>query len=107
MSTHGLKLGLFAQETGHHVGAWRHPDATVDDGTNFERFRHLAQVAEQAALHFVFLADTIAVRSDDPEAYGRTARATVFEPLTLLAALSATRQRIGLIATASTTYNEP
>ncbi|MDO9711493.1 LLM class flavin-dependent oxidoreductase [Paracraurococcus lichenis] len=102
-----LKLGLFVQETGHHLAAWRHPAATVDDGVSFARFHRLARLAEEASLHFIFLADTVAVRERDPAVLGRTARATVLEPLTLLGALAVTTERIGLIATASTTYNEP
>jgi N-acetyl-S-(2-succino)cysteine monooxygenase len=108
MSSRGsLKLGLFIQETGHHVAAWRHPQASVDDGVAFARYRDLARRAEAARLHFVFLADTVAVREKDPDVLGRTARASFLEPLTLLAALSVTTERIGLVATASTTYNEP
>jgi FMN-dependent oxidoreductase (nitrilotriacetate monooxygenase family) len=102
-----LKLGLFLQETGHHVAAWRYPGAQTDDGVNFERYRELADIAESAKFNFIFFADTIAIRETNPAVISRTARAAHFEPLTLLAALSVTTRRIGLIATVSTTYNEP
>lgn len=102
-----LKLGLFIQETGHHVAGWRHDGASTDDAVAFARYHHLARRAEEARLHFVFLADTIAVRERDPEVLGRTARGAFLEPLTLLSALAVTTSRIGLIATASSTYNEP
>jgi FMN-dependent oxidoreductase (nitrilotriacetate monooxygenase family) len=57
----------------------------------------------------IFLADGVAVRGEDIDALSRTAIRYVgqFEPLTLLSHLAAVTERIGLVATASTTYNEP
>ena len=103
-----IKLGAFLQNTGHHVAAWRHPDAWEGSGHNFAQYRHLAQTAEQAKFDMVFLADGVAVRRDhDLEALSRSGQIVHFEPLTLLSALSAVTEHIGLVATASTTYNEP
>ncbi|MFD6455657.1 LLM class flavin-dependent oxidoreductase, partial [Nocardia sp. NPDC060220] len=53
-------------------------------------------------LDSVFFADTLAV---GPRIERNTL--TVFEPITLLSAIAAVTERIGLIATASTSYNEP
>ncbi|MFG1478335.1 LLM class flavin-dependent oxidoreductase [Xanthobacter sp. V4C-4] len=102
-----LKLGLFIQETGHHVAGWRHEGASTDDAVAFSRYLHLVRRAEEERLHFIFLADTVAVRERDPEVLGRTARGAFLEPLTLLSALAVSTRRIGLVATASSTYNEP
>ena len=104
-----LKLGAFLYPTGHHVAAWRHPDAQADAGVNFAHYAALARKAEAAKFDLVFLADSVGVRGDDLPALSRTATRYVaqFEPLTLLSALSAVTERIGLVATASTTYNEP
>ncbi|HEY4386287.1 MAG TPA: LLM class flavin-dependent oxidoreductase [Ktedonobacteraceae bacterium] len=103
-----LKLGAFLQNTGHHVAAWRHPDAWEESGLNFAQYRQLAQTAERAKFDMVFLADGVAVRRDqNPNVLSRSGQIVHFEPLTLLSALSAVTEHIGLVATASTTYNEP
>ncbi|GHO84056.1 LLM class flavin-dependent oxidoreductase [Dictyobacter formicarum] len=103
-----LKLGAFLMNTGHHVAAWRHPDAREDGGLDFVHYRHLAQTAERAKFDMVFLADGVAVRRDqNPESLSRSGQIVHFEPLTLLSALAAVTEHIGLVATASTTYNEP
>ncbi|MET1114639.1 MAG: LLM class flavin-dependent oxidoreductase [Comamonas sp.] len=102
-----IKLGAFLMQTGHHIAGWRHPDAQADAGVNFRHYVQLAQKAEAAKFDAVFLADGVAVRSENIEALSRTARSEHFEPLTLLSALAAVTDRIGLIATASTSYHEP
>ncbi|GBD46842.1 LLM class flavin-dependent oxidoreductase [Methylopila sp. Yamaguchi] len=103
-----MKLNAFIHATGHHVAAWRHPDAQADAGVNFEHYAQLAKTAEAAKFDALFLADTVAIRDGNIESASRTARYIVqFEPLTLLAGLAAVTERLGLIATASTTYNEP
>lgn len=102
-----IRLGAFLMQTGHHIAAWRHPDAQADAGVNFRHYVELARKAEAAKFDAVFLADGVAVRSSDLAALARTARSDQFEPLTLLAALAAVTERIGLIATVSTSYNEP
>ena len=104
-----LHLGAFLYPGGHHVAAWRHPSAQADAGVNAAHYRRIAQVAEAAKFDLIFLADGVAVRGEDVDALSRTAIRYVgqFEPLTLLAHLAAVTERIGLVATASTTYNEP
>ncbi|KPW32245.1 Xenobiotic compound monooxygenase, DszA family, A subunit [Pseudomonas syringae pv. apii] len=100
-----MKLGAFLMATGHHVAAWRHPDVPADAGLDFKHYRHLAQVAESAKFDTLFVADSVAAATGDIAS--RMARSDHFEPLTLLSALSAVTDHIGLIATATTTYNEP
>jgi alkanesulfonate monooxygenase SsuD/methylene tetrahydromethanopterin reductase-like flavin-dependent oxidoreductase (luciferase family) len=107
-----LRLGAFIYPAGHHVAAWRHPRAQADAGVNITHYRRVATLAEEAKFDLIFLADGVAMRGDDIDAMSRTATRYVgqFEPLTLLSALSAlsaVTERIGLVATASTTYNEP
>jgi FMN-dependent oxidoreductase (nitrilotriacetate monooxygenase family) len=103
-----IKLGAFLLNTGHHVAAWRHPDSHADGGLDFAHYRQLAQTAERAKFDMVFLADGVAVRRDrDLGALSRSGQIVHFEPLTLLSALSAVTEHVGLVATASTTYNEP
>ncbi len=102
-----IKLGAFVMATGHHVAGWRHPGAQPDAGQNIAHYRQIAQAAERAKFDALFLADGVAIRAHDQETLHRTARAASFEPLTLLSALSQVTERIGLVATVSTTYNEP
>src|SRR4029079_10355214 len=104
-----LKLGAFLYPTGHHIAAWRHPQAQADAGSNFAHYSELARIAEAAKFDLIFMADGVGTRGTDTEALSRTAIRYVaqFEPLTLLSALAALTERIGFVATASTTYNEP
>jgi len=102
-----LRLGAFVQATGHHVAGWRHARAQADAGQNIAHYRQIAQTAERAKFDALFLADGVAIRSHDAETLPLTARGASFEPLTLLSALSQVTEHIGLVATASTTYNEP
>jgi N-acetyl-S-(2-succino)cysteine monooxygenase len=102
-----IKLGAFLMQTGHHIAAWRHPGAQADAGSNFRHYVELARRAEAAKFDAVFLADSVGVRSSELPSLSRTARSDHFEPLTLLAALATVTERIGLIATVSTSFNEP
>ncbi|HEX3640381.1 MAG TPA: LLM class flavin-dependent oxidoreductase, partial [Ktedonobacteraceae bacterium] len=104
-----LRLGAFLQNTGHHVASWRHPGAEANGGLDIAHYRQLAQTAERAKFDMIFLADGVAVwnLSEDPETVRYSGKVVHFEPLTLLSALSAVTKHIGLVATASTTYNEP
>jgi FMN-dependent oxidoreductase (nitrilotriacetate monooxygenase family) len=106
-STRQIKLGAFQMQTGHHIAAWRHPEAQADAPVNFRHYAELARRAEAAKFDAIFLADSVGVRNTDLASLSRTARSDHFEPLTLLSALAAVTEKIGLIATVSTTYNEP
>jgi len=104
-----LHLGAFLYPTGHHIAAWRHPRSHADAGRDFRHYVRLAQAAEAARFDLVFLADGSGTRGDNVDFLSRTAHSYVaqFEPLTLLSALAAVTERIGLVGTASTTFNEP
>ncbi len=104
-----LRLGLFAYPAGHHIAAWRHPDARPGAGISFDYYRELALIAEAAKFDLIFLADGAGQRSDNEEILSRTAHSYVaqFEPVTLLSALAVSTRRIGLVATISSSFNEP
>jgi N-acetyl-S-(2-succino)cysteine monooxygenase len=103
-----LKLGAFFHPTGHHVASWLDDSAQIDAGTNFRHYVELAQTAERAKFDLMFLADAVAVRDGRPEALRRWPQyMAYFEPLTLLSAIAALTSRLGLVATATTSYNEP
>jgi FMN-dependent oxidoreductase (nitrilotriacetate monooxygenase family) len=102
-----LSLGAFLLFTGHHVAAWRLPSAS--DSTTLEDFIQFARLAEAAKFDAVFLADGVATRLDDHGAASHKAHNGTypFEPITLLSALAGHTSRIGLVATASTSFSDP
>ncbi|CAA0100610.1 Nitrilotriacetate monooxygenase component A [Starkeya nomas] len=102
-----MKLGLFMMAPGHHVAAWRQKDAQADLGANFRAYAQLARQAEAAKFDMIFLDDVVAVKDISADTGTRVARVAYFEPTTLLSGLAAVTERIGLVATASTTYSEP
>jgi len=104
-----MKLGLSMRYLGYHDAAWRHPEVPPGGATDFKYFLNSARIAERAKFDMVFFADGIGIRADDnpPGSLARTNRNVELEPLTLLSALAAMTGHIGLVSTASTTYNEP
>jgi N-acetyl-S-(2-succino)cysteine monooxygenase len=109
MSSKGrMRLGAFFNPTGHHVASWRHPRAQADAGINFQHYLDITRTAERGKFDMVFLADNLGVRAAHIEALSRSAQYIAnFEPITLLSALATHTSHIGLVATASTSYNEP
>lgn len=104
-----MRLGLSMRYHGYHLAAWRHPHFTPGCNVDFRSYRDIAQAAEAEKLDMIFFADGVAVRGEDkPEgALSHDMKNAELEPLTLLSAIAATTEHIGLVATASTTYNEP
>ena len=100
--TRQLHLNLFIQSRGHHEAAWNHPDASPMSPTDVRYYQALAQRAEAGLFDSIFFADVLAL----PEDAARSGRIWL-EPVTLLAAIAVATERIGLIATASSTYSEP
>jgi len=97
-----IHLNAFLMGVGHHEAAWRHPRTNEQNLLDIAHFQHLGRIAERGKLDSVFFADGLAVGAN-------IARNTqsVFEPITLLAAIATVTEHIGLIATASTSYNNP
>lgn len=90
-----------------HTGAWRYPGAYPDANFNFGHLKRFAQRLEAAKFDAFFMADHLALLNMPVEALKRSHTATSFEPFTLLSALAAVTERIGLVATASTTFDAP
>jgi len=97
-----LHLNLFIHGRGHHEASWRHPDSSPLALTDIHYYQDLARRAEAALFDSIFFADQLALGGDVAQA-----PRTWLEPITVLAALAVATSRIGLIATASTTYSEP
>ncbi len=106
-SSRKLHLGAFMRPISIHTGAWRYPGAYPDANFNFGHIRHFAQRLEAAKFDAFFMADHLAVLNLPPAALQRSHTVTSFEPFTLLSALAGATERIGLVATASTTFDEP
>jgi FMN-dependent oxidoreductase (nitrilotriacetate monooxygenase family) len=104
-----MKLGFNIVANGAHAAGWRMPGARTDAAMDIRMWKDMARAAERACIHFMFWADGIAVRHSarDDDELSYNPRIDVFEPLTLIGALSAVTERLGFVASASTTYNEP
>ncbi|MDU7523942.1 MAG: LLM class flavin-dependent oxidoreductase [Roseomonas mucosa] len=104
-----ISMGLSMRYLGYHAAAWRHPQVDPGGASDFSHFLNVARLAEAAKFDMVFLADGIGIRAKDepPGSLCRSAQTAELEPLTLLSALAPMTTHIGLVATASTTYNEP
>lgn len=103
-----IKLGMFVRPAGHHLAAWRHPNAQADAGVVFERFIEVAKIAERGCFDMLFSADSATANAVFDEAgLRRMSYVAWIEPFTLLAALASVTKHIGLVCTASTTFEEP
>ncbi|KAL1863490.1 hypothetical protein Plec18170_000325 [Paecilomyces lecythidis] len=102
-----LHLTAFMRPVSLHTGAWRYPGAYPDANFNLNHLKSFIQKLERAKFDAFFMADHLAVLNMPVEALKRSQTVTSFEPFTLLSALSQVTERIGLAATASTTYDEP
>lgn len=100
-------LTAFMRPVSLHTGAWRYPGAFPDANFNLKHLKYFIQALESAKFDAFFMADHLAVLNMPVEALKRSHTVTSFEPFTLLSALSQVTDRIGLAATASTTYDEP
>lgn len=102
-----MRLGAFMRPVSIHTAAWRYPGGTPDANFNFAHMKRFAQKLEQGKFDAFFMADHLAVLNMPIDALKRSATVTSFDPPTLLPALAVVTERLGLIATASTTFDEP
>ncbi|MGW1166978.1 LLM class flavin-dependent oxidoreductase [Streptomyces sp. NPDC002550] len=102
MTRRRLHLNAFLMNTGHHEASWRLPESDPYAHVDLQHHVRLARIAERGTFDSLFLAD-------GPQLWGNLAQrpAGALEPLTLLTALATATEHIGLIATASTSYNSP
>jgi FMN-dependent oxidoreductase (nitrilotriacetate monooxygenase family) len=107
MTKRQLRLGAFMRPVGIHTGWWRYPGSYPDANFNFQHLKRFAQTLERGRFDAFFMADHLAVLNMPIKALRRSATVTSLEPFTLLSALAGATEHIGLIATASTTFDEP
>jgi FMN-dependent oxidoreductase (nitrilotriacetate monooxygenase family) len=102
-----MHLAAFMRPISIHTGAWRYPGGTPDANFNFPAIVKFAQRLEEAKFDAFFMADHLAMLNMPMDALKRSSTATSFEPFTLLSALSMATENLGLIATGSTSFDEP
>jgi alkanesulfonate monooxygenase len=102
-----LHLGAVMRPVAIHTAWWRYPGAYPDANFNLKHLVRFIQTLEAARFDAFFMADHLAVLNMPVQALRRSATVTSFEPMTLLSALAIVTERIGLVATASTTFDAP
>jgi len=102
-----LHLGAFMRPVSIHTAAWRYPGGLPDANFNLEHLVRFARKLEAGCFDAFFMADHLAVLNMPVDALKRSATVTSFDPLTLLPALAMVTERLGLVATASTTFEPP
>jgi len=102
-----LHLGAFMRPVGIHTAWWRYPGAYPDANFNLKHLIRFAQTLERGRFDAWFMADHLSVLNMPMAALKRSATVTSFDPLTLLPALAIVTEHLGLIATASTTFEPP
>ena len=102
MSKRQIRLGAMIHGVGHGWGEWRHPEALADASVNFGFYKQQAKLAEAAKFDFAFIADSLHIHARSSPHYLNR-----FEPLTILSALAAVTEHIGLVATVTVSYTEP
>ncbi len=107
MAKRQLKLGAFMRPVSIHTGAWRYPGAIPDANFSLPALVRLIQKLEAGKFDAFFMADHLAVLNMPIDALKRSHTVTSFEPFTLLSALAMVTKNIGLVATGSTTFDEP
>jgi FMN-dependent oxidoreductase (nitrilotriacetate monooxygenase family) len=110
MNPRKMRIGMSIRGHGYHPAAWRHPEVAADCTLQVEHYVRSAQTAERGKLDMIFFADGAGIRQGDnpPGSLARTGRDMIeLEPTMLLPALAMVTSHIGLVTTASTTYNEP
>lgn len=102
-----IRLGAFLSGAGSHLAGWRHADTQVDAAFDIQHYVSYAQQLEQAGFDALFLNDNFELGSLEPDLLSRNTHTSRWDPLTVLPALAMVTERIGLIGTVNTSYNEP
>lgn len=106
MARRQLHLGLFIYPGGHHIGGWRHPSVAPREVLGFEYYQRAAKAAERGKFDLFFVGDMLAAREKDGRVIAQGALNNI-DSISINSALAAVTTHLGLVATLSTTYNEP
>ena len=104
--TRQLHLGVFIYPGGHHIAAWRHPDMQAERITELDYYRESARIAERGKFDLFFVGDALNAREREGRVVGEIAINNL-DPVSVVSVVASVTERIGLVATLSTTYNEP
>src|SRR5437588_225246 len=102
-----LRLGAFMRPVGIHTAWWRYPGPYPDANFNLKHLIRFARTLERGRFDAFFMADHLSVLNMPIAALKRSATVTSFDPLTVLPVLAMCTEPLGLIATASTTFEPP
>ncbi|MBR0663212.1 LLM class flavin-dependent oxidoreductase [Roseomonas hellenica] len=106
-----MSLFSIPNMVGAHLGAWRHPEAYANPVMNLDYNIETAKLAERGKFDGLFLADGNAVRDMDKPALfaanSPVARPAVYDPVILLTALAMSTSRIGVVSTATASFDQP
>ncbi|WBX86169.1 LLM class flavin-dependent oxidoreductase [Sphingosinicella microcystinivorans] len=97
-----IKLGFILHGVGRTWNDWRHPDRDVNASTSFRFYKQQAQLAEKGRFDFLFVADSLSINEKSSPHYLNR-----IEPITILSALAAVTDHIGLVGTLTVSYSEP
>jgi N-acetyl-S-(2-succino)cysteine monooxygenase len=101
-----LHLGLFTYPGGHHIAGWRHPSVAPREILGFDYYRRQALAAERGKFDLFFIGDMLAAREKDGRVIAQGALNNI-DSISIAAAVAAATRHLGVVATLSTTYNEP
>ena len=106
MTKREVHLGVFIYPAGHHIAAWRHPDMHAERITELDYYRECAQTAERGLFDMFFVGDSLSVQEREGSVVEEVSIMNL-DPISVLSAVASVTDHIGLVATLSTTYNEP
>ena len=101
-----MHLGVFTYPGGHHIAGWRHPSVAPSEILGYDYYRRTAEAAERGKFDLVFVGDMLAAREKDGRVIAQGALNNI-NSISILSAVAGATERVGLVATLSTTYNEP
>ena len=102
-----MKLGMFYWPCGHHIAAWRHPDSVPNSGSNMSHIIDIAQMSERGLFDMFFMADSVSFWRGELDAMAHDSYGTWIEPFTLMGAIAQHTKQLGVVCTATTTYDQP
>ena len=101
-----LHFGLFIYPGGHHLGGWRHPSVAAKEILGFEYYKRAAATAERGFFDLYFVGDMLAAREREGRLVAEGALNNI-DSISIDSAVAGATRHIGVVATLSTTYNEP
>ncbi|MGV1861832.1 MULTISPECIES: LLM class flavin-dependent oxidoreductase [Rhizobium/Agrobacterium group] len=104
-----MHLALYL-EGGTHLGGWRLPESATNGSTDWPLYRRIAKRAEAAKLDMIFMADKLSIDDSYGGSFVETVQYRLVnqpEPITLMSALAAVTDRIGLGGTISSSFANP